>query len=1454
MNTAISEDTSTQAYYQYASRSRSKDISQSDQSYVNQLGQSNNFEQYMSGSSSGGNILEYGNNNTKSHFYNIQQQQSILKGNAKSIILSSANTYKLRFLKMKLSAIFNQSIRQARVTSGHFGSIRLDRPQVFQQTRKYLLAVEEANYSRKHVIAQSTLGNNPNGYPGFGSSGSQQMHIPIIHTINNSTTQQFPINQMIEGNLTKDQKLNILKQKKIEKETKINAKLNIYASVRPKTDQKDMDRVKKEYMEQLKRHTKQPNIDHLYTVIPHQNYQNQKAPPQTAGDVPKMELELAKLPAHIVQSQQQQRAKGRKHFSLQQASSTHEDEYMTTVCSTDLLNRYTSSTNQNQTSDQTNNLIYQDSKQSPSSESRLSFARSNHFKSTSIISRVKATDQAYLKQKYLFDAQMDRAYSDSDLEDIPDFNSQSYSVMQTEKENQETLRNIPLKHIIKKDVPALIKEIEGVMSLLQRRIMIDQKDHNGRSLMFFAICQKNYEMCEILMRNGADTMMRDNNGRTILHYACILNCEKNIIEMIINYQKLQRSQTVDPNSIGNRIKGNLGLQRNRSQHQYVRNDPSSKLLKIQSVIEEEQDNNTSMTQSLSNSNKVGSIYQTPNIQGLKLRVQQSTRPDLLDEVNQLKKPNSRQESIFFDHINSQKTQDLKDFSTIPFIDIQDKYGKTAMHYVCKNRNIQLLQLMLQAGANTQIADKKSKVKILNLITISIQRCIDTTRDREIHELLNKQSYKNMEDPKQSKTSISNIKKQNTTQNTSISNNILDSGSKQKMQIYIFINLFQRQKNLELSSIEALASLSNTQLCQFIYGIYADNALTYMIRVEDRQKFQYLLSRGIMPSFQDLDGNNALHYAIRMERIEFISYLLEGEYTSYESLGDPYFNQDLSKLHVTLNNLTVNKSYMMNTYSQMNQSAVQVGEQLNSTLRNNTSYQLDALLCIDKSNMVDGFTPFHEAAKQGNVMIFEYLTNIVKKRNEIIQSQLLAMKNKKLNDTITQQLKTCKSLRDIFDFTDNQNMTPLLIAAKNNNLEIVKFLVKEGANLYVYCSQLQNCLHYAVINQNSEMIKYLLFSDVEGQILRNECNYRNQKPENMDTQKKYVNLFQNIWDCAATKTHTAFEKLQYLLRNCSDNQNSESRTLYGMNTPLHFAVIFNNPKALRLLVQNIENGKSLDFVNTEGKTPKDMINMYKSEEDKQRLLLIINRDFALTQPLSPALRKKKFGTHQSSNAKPQSEVSNHLGTYLVNEIDKNKMQRLLVNNSLHNNTNSYDDLPDIPIVETDSPLIHQTLKTRRETQTIITQDQSRVFSRNSDNHILNYGKSQQNNASDHELLSKDTIDYQLKNRQETVVPSQQDQIEIDLNNQREVELFLLRKKQEYVDEKRLGRFNPDLYSRMIFPNLEFKNKLGSPSVTSQGQSLNGSFINGITLNARRQQLEKLEENVEGSINVINVGSY
>ena len=49
--------------------------------------------------------------------------------------------------------------------------------------------------------------------------------------------------------------------------------------------------------------------------------------------------------------------------------------------------------------------------------------------------------------------------------------------------------------------------------------------------------------------------------------------------------------------------------------------------------------------------------------------------------------------------------------------------------------------------------------------------------------------------------------------------------------------------------------------------------------------------------------------------------------------------------------------------------------------------MDALLCLDKSNLTDGTTPFHEAAKNDNVELLEYLIRIFKKRNEAVSQKM-----------------------------------------------------------------------------------------------------------------------------------------------------------------------------------------------------------------------------------------------------------------------------------------------------------------------------------------------------------------------------------------------------------------------------------------------------------------------------------
>jgi ankyrin repeat protein len=80
----------------------------------------------------------------------------------------------------------------------------------------------------------------------------------------------------------------------------------------------------------------------------------------------------------------------------------------------------------------------------------------------------------------------------------------------------------------------------------------------------------------------------------------------------------------------------------------------------------------------------------------------------------------------------------------------------------------------------------------------------------------------------------------------------------------------------------------------------------MIRVEDKSKFEYLLNRGLVPSTMDAEGCNGIHYAVRMGKLDFLSYLLEGDYSSHENGLDP------THFQFNLTNISMNKSYLQGT--------------------------------------------------------------------------------------------------------------------------------------------------------------------------------------------------------------------------------------------------------------------------------------------------------------------------------------------------------------------------------------------------------------------------------------------------------------------------------------------------------------------------------------------------------------
>ena len=82
-------------------------------------------------------------------------------------------------------------------------------------------------------------------------------------------------------------------------------------------------------------------------------------------------------------------------------------------------------------------------------------------------------------------------------------------------------------------------------------------------------------------------------------------------------------------------------------------------------------------------------------------------------------------------------------------------------------------------------------------------------------------------------------------------------------------------------------------------------------------------------------------------------------------------------------------------------------------------------------------------------------------NFIIQTVILRDELVESNEEKYRFLK----LKDLLEFTNHDNQTPLLTAAKFNNLECVKYLGNFNVNIYAVDNKMENVLHHSIYNEN-----------------------------------------------------------------------------------------------------------------------------------------------------------------------------------------------------------------------------------------------------------------------------------------------------------------------------------------------------------------------------------------------------
>ena len=144
-------------------------------------------------------------------------------------------------------------------------------------------------------------------------------------------------------------------------------------------------------------------------------------------------------------------------------------------------------------------------------------------------------------------------------------------------------------------------------------------------------------------------------------------------------------------------------------------------------------------------------------------------------------------------------------------------------------------------------------------------------------------------------------------------------------------------------------------------------------------------------------------------------------------------------------------------------------------KHGTPWILDALEALDKCSSSEGHTPFHIAASMGNTEMFDYLIQVLEVRNS------LSPFKDHVGDLYI-------SKDQMIEYESMSNCTPLLLAAKHQRIPMFKSLLYDyGANIYTSDIKLNNCLHYAAMQENEVFIEFINNIDSEKGILQNEFN-------------------------------------------------------------------------------------------------------------------------------------------------------------------------------------------------------------------------------------------------------------------------------------------------------------------------------------------------------------------------------
>jgi ankyrin repeat protein len=148
-------------------------------------------------------------------------------------------------------------------------------------------------------------------------------------------------------------------------------------------------------------------------------------------------------------------------------------------------------------------------------------------------------------------------------------------------------------------------------------------------------------------------------------------------------------------------------------------------------------------------------------------------------------------------------------------------------------------------------------------------------------------------------------------------------------------------------------------------------------------FKQLLNKGVSPLCMNSDGMTAIHYAIELERFEYLAYLFEGDsrtdYNDYSLIMDDSV-QSLSPERIRSTQANYNSQPVRSpggkqpTLFTSTHSGLYGVEEFMQKV-SGIKFVWESMHSLDQKSFMHGFTPFHLAVIKGNQVILRYLVRM-----------------------------------------------------------------------------------------------------------------------------------------------------------------------------------------------------------------------------------------------------------------------------------------------------------------------------------------------------------------------------------------------------------------------------------------------------------------------------------------------